>query len=84
MVFDYGTSVNYEADGREPDEIAYIKEKVARKSMVRSANKDTKSMIFRRFDPVIADKSDVIRKARTAILHENDEDIHTTRAEKIQ
>lgn len=33
MVFDYGTAVNYEGNGMEPDAIAHIKEKVVRKSM---------------------------------------------------
>lgn len=84
MVFDYGTSVNYEGDGREPNEIAHIKEKVVKKTMTMSANKEPKSKIFRAFDPLKSNHDDVIRKARTSILHEDDESIHTTRAERIQ
>lgn len=52
MIFDYGTSVHYEGDDREPSEITSLKEKAVRKSMVMSANKEPKSMIFRKFDPL--------------------------------
>lgn len=40
--------------------------------------------MYRKFDRAQADKTDAIRKARTSILHEDDGNIHTTRAERIQ
>lgn len=48
-----------------------------------SAAKDRRSIAYRRFDPYTSNKNDVIRKARTSILHEDDDEIHTTRAERM-
>ena len=84
MIFDYGTSAHYEGSENEPEDIAKIKAKVVRKSLLQSEKKSRPVQIFRQLDSVKMAQDDIIRKARTSILHEDDDSIHTTRAERIR
>ena len=84
MANDWGTFTHYEGDEKEPYPIYNLKSSIVRKSMVGSTEKDPRSLNYRRTEIMkSAVKDDVIRRARTAILHEEEDDIHTTRAERI-